>query len=163
MVEELLHYFCCFKDNRSFAIVRVKGCSKHVSSVVAAEVTLGVARGLLQERPLQFQRGNVPVKSWPTVVSWSTSSQPDFVGAFGRRKTVRNRKARFCTQSCSKAGQLLVNSSRTPHGVRASLWRIPFPTCGVYPFACFPNEMVYDIAFFAPKNLLRLFLPSKWL
>ena len=29
---------------------------------------LGVARGLLQERPLQFQHGNIHVKSWPTHV-----------------------------------------------------------------------------------------------
>ena len=36
MVEELLHYFCCFECNRLFAIRCVKGCSKHVSSVVAA-------------------------------------------------------------------------------------------------------------------------------
>ena len=36
MVEELLHYFCCFECNSLFAIGCVKGCSKHVSSVVAA-------------------------------------------------------------------------------------------------------------------------------
>ena len=36
MVEQLLHYFCCFECNSLFAIGRVKGCSKHVSSVVAA-------------------------------------------------------------------------------------------------------------------------------
>ena len=36
MVEELLHYFCCFECNGSSAIGCVKGCSKHVSSVVTA-------------------------------------------------------------------------------------------------------------------------------
>ena len=36
MVEELLHYFCCFECNSLFAIGCVKGCSKHVSSVVGA-------------------------------------------------------------------------------------------------------------------------------
>ena len=30
MVEELLHYFCCFECNSLFAIGCVKGCSKHV-------------------------------------------------------------------------------------------------------------------------------------
>ena len=33
VVEQLLYYFCCFECNSSFAIVRVKGGSKHVSSV----------------------------------------------------------------------------------------------------------------------------------
>ena len=36
MVEELLHSFCCFECNSLFAIGCVKGCSKHVSSAVAA-------------------------------------------------------------------------------------------------------------------------------
>ena len=45
----------------------------------------------------------------------STSSQPDFVQALGRRKTARIAGARFCTQSCSRVGQLLVNSLPTPH------------------------------------------------
>ena len=36
MVEELLHPFCCFECNSFFTIGCVKGCSKHVSSVVAA-------------------------------------------------------------------------------------------------------------------------------
>ena len=36
MAEELLHYFCCFERNSLFAVGCVKGCSKHVSSVVAA-------------------------------------------------------------------------------------------------------------------------------
>ena len=77
---------------------------------------MGVARGLLQERPLQNQHGNACVKSWqPMSNSWSTSSQPDFVRALGRTKTARIAQARFCTQSCSKVGQLLVNSSPTPH------------------------------------------------
>ena len=33
MVEKLLHSLCCFECNSSFTIVRVKGSSKHVSSV----------------------------------------------------------------------------------------------------------------------------------
>ena len=40
MVEELLYlnltYFCCFECNRSYALVHMKGRSRHVSSVVAA-------------------------------------------------------------------------------------------------------------------------------
>ena len=38
MVKELLHSFkfCCFECNRLFAIFCMKGCSKHVLSVVAA-------------------------------------------------------------------------------------------------------------------------------
>ena len=36
MAEELLHCLCCFECNSLFAIGCVKGCSKHVSSVVAA-------------------------------------------------------------------------------------------------------------------------------
>ena len=36
MVEELLHYFCCFECNSLSSLGCVKGCSKHVSSVVAA-------------------------------------------------------------------------------------------------------------------------------
>ena len=36
MVGELLHYSRCLECNRLFAIVHVKGHSKHVSSVVAA-------------------------------------------------------------------------------------------------------------------------------
>ena len=51
--------------------------------------------------------------------SWSTSSQPDFVRALGRRKTVRNRQGKICTRSCSKVGQLLVTSSPTPHPVQS--------------------------------------------
>ena len=35
MVEELLLCFCCFERNSLFGIGCVKGCSKHVSSVVA--------------------------------------------------------------------------------------------------------------------------------
>ena len=51
----------------------------------------------------------------PMSNSWSTSSRPDFVHSLARRKTARNRQARFCTQSCSKVGQLLVNSLPTSH------------------------------------------------
>ena len=80
---------------------------------------LGVAGGLLQERPLQFQHGNVRVKSWqPMSNSWSTSSQPDFVHALGSRNTVRNRPSKILytelLKSCPTLGQLLANSP--PHG-----------------------------------------------
>ena len=82
--------------------------------------TLGVARGPLQETPLQFQHGNVRIKSWPTVVQqdWSTSSQPDFVHACGRRERVRNRQGKTLYTELLKSwptlGQLLANSP--PHG-----------------------------------------------
>ena len=36
MVEDLLHYFCCFECESLFEMGCVKGCSKHVWSVVAA-------------------------------------------------------------------------------------------------------------------------------
>ena len=57
---------------------------------------LGVARGPWQERPQQFQDGNVRVKSWqPMANPWLTSSQPDFVRARGRRKTARNHQGKM--------------------------------------------------------------------
>ena len=76
---------------------------------------LGVARGPLQERPLQFQHGNVRVKSWqPMSNSWSASSEPDFVRALCRRKTVRNRQGKILytelLKSWSTLGQFLANS-----------------------------------------------------
>ena len=76
---------------------------------------LGVARGLLQERPLQFQYRNARVKSWqPMSNSWSTSSQPDFVRALGRRKPARNLWGKILyTELLSKVDQLLVRSSPT--------------------------------------------------
>ena len=56
----------------------------------------GVARELPQERPLQFQHGNVRVKSWqPMSNSWSTSGQPNFARALGWRKPVRNRPSKI--------------------------------------------------------------------
>ena len=76
---------------------------------------LGVSTGLLQERLLQFQHENVPVKSW--LNSWSTSSQPDFVCALDKEKQYEIARARLCTQSCSKVGQL-VNSAPTPRPLR---------------------------------------------
>ena len=77
----------------------------------------GVARGALQERRLQFQHRNICVKSWQCMSnSWSTSSQPDFVRALGRRRTVRNRPSKILytelLQSWPTLGQL---SSPTPH------------------------------------------------
>ena len=57
---------------------------------------MGVARGLLQERPLQFQHGNLRVKvGSPCPTLGQLSSQPDFVYALGRRKTVRNRPSKI--------------------------------------------------------------------
>ena len=82
-------------------------------SLLSDSFELGIARGLLQERPLQFQHGNVRVKSWqPMSKSWSISSQPDFVRALGGRKQHEIAQAVFCTQSCSKVGQLLVLKRR---------------------------------------------------
>ena len=76
---------------------------------------LGVARGLLQERPLNFHHGNVRVKSCqPTSNTWSTSSRILYALLVGEEQHEFAR-ARFCTQSCSKVGQLLVSSSPTPH------------------------------------------------
>ena len=78
-------------------------------------VKLGVARGLLQERPLQFQHGNVRVKSWqPMSNSWSTSCQPDLYTLLLGRKTARNRQGKFLytelLKSWSTLGQFPTNS-----------------------------------------------------
>ena len=54
---------------------------------------------------------------------WSTSSQPDFAHAVGEKQHEIAR-ARFCRQSRSKVGQLLVNSLPTPH---------PMGSCRVLP------------------------------
>ena len=80
----------------------------HCGDLTNNAASLGVARRLLQERPLQLQHGNVRVKSWRPMSSnsWSISSQPDFVRAPGIRKTVRNRQSNIYIQSCSKVGQL---------------------------------------------------------
>ena len=88
------------------------------ATVVAAGVWV-LPGGLLQERPLQFQHGNVRVKSWqPMSNSWSTSSQPDFARPLGRRKTVRNRQGKILYTELLKSwptlGQLLANAP--PHG-----------------------------------------------
>ena len=94
---------------------------------------LGVARGPLQERPLQFQHGNVCVKSCqPMSSSWSTSSQPDFVRALGRRKAARNRQGKIFVSELLKSwptlGQFLAN--HPPHGklevfLAVVLWQHP--------------------------------------
>ena len=58
----------------------------------------------------------IQVKGWqPMSNSWPTSNQPDAVRVLGRRRTASNRQGKICTQSCSKVGQLLGNSSPTPH------------------------------------------------
>ena len=79
-----------------------------------SEPSLGVARGPLQERrPLQLQHGYVHKQ--PMSNPWSTSSQPEFVRALGRRKRARRRQGKiFYTKllkSWSTLGQLLANSS----------------------------------------------------
>ena len=51
----------------------------------------------------------------PLSNSWPTSSQPDLHALLVGEKQYEIAKARFFTQSCSKVGQLLVNSSPTPH------------------------------------------------
>ena len=51
MVEELLHYFCCFECNSLFAIGCVKGCPKYVSSVV----TTGNPRGNKDQKKSRFR------------------------------------------------------------------------------------------------------------
>ena len=80
---------------------------------------MDVARGLLQERPLQFQHQNVRVKSGcnpcPTC-GHLLSSQILYALLVGEQQH-KIARARFCTQSCSKVGQLLVNSSPTPHPI----------------------------------------------
>ena len=49
--------------------------------------------------------------------SWSTSSEPDFVGALGRRTTARDRQGKLLHTELLKIGQLLVYSAR----------QLPFP------------------------------------
>ena len=77
---------------------------------------LGVARGLLQERPLQFSTEMFVSKVGnprPTL-GQLLASRILYVLLVGEKQHEIAR-ARFCTQSCSKVGQLLVNSSPTPH------------------------------------------------
>ena len=54
----------------------------------------------------------------PLSNSWSTSSQPDFVRVFGKRKTVQNRQGKILYAELLKnwptLGQLIANSP--PHG-----------------------------------------------
>ena len=81
----------------------------------------------------------------PMSNSWSTSSRPDFVHSLARRKTARNRQARFCTQSCSKVGQLLVNSLPTPH---------PMGSCRGLPCSsplATPDECPFQSSWHTPK------------
>ena len=86
---------------------------------------MGVAKGLLQERPLQFQHGNVRVKSWqPMSNPWSTSSQPDFVRNLGRRKTSTKSPGQDFVY---RVAQKLVNSWSTPLQLP-----IPWEVTGVF-------------------------------
>ena len=75
--------------------------------------SLGVASGLLQERPVPFQHGNIGVKSWqPMSTSWSTqllASRILYALLVGEKQREIGR-ARLWTQSCSKVGQLLLRS-----------------------------------------------------
>ena len=51
-------------------------------------------------------------------IYWSASSEPDFVLSFSvGEKQHEIARARLCTQSCLKVGQLLVTSSPTPHPI----------------------------------------------
>ena len=77
----------------SISLASGSGCRK---AWVQLKGGLGVDGCLLQERALQFQHGNVRVKSWqPMSNAWSTSSQPDFVQPLGRRKIARNRQGKI--------------------------------------------------------------------
>ena len=112
---------CHFPDFPVVTSVQKNGPNTVSESTVSnTELSeLGVARGLLQERPLPFHHGNIRVKSWqPMSNSWSTSSQPDFVRALGRRKTVRNRPSKILYTDLLKSwptlSQLLADSP--PHG-----------------------------------------------
>ena len=92
---------------------------KSCDVIVSGVFLLGVARGLLQARPLQFQHGHVRVKSWqPMSNSWSTSSQPHSVRPLGVRKTARNPQGKILHTELLKSwptlGQLFANSP--PHG-----------------------------------------------
>ena len=83
---------------------------------IRGEPLLGVARGLLQERPLQFQHRNVRVKSWPNpcpTLGQLLASRILYKLLLGVQQ-YEITQARLCTQRCSKVGQLLVNSSPTP-------------------------------------------------
>ena len=108
-----IHYYCRQYGCQS-------GSAERRCTVTQMQLPrLGVARGPLQERPLQFRHGNVRVKSWqPMSNSWSTSGQPDFVRALARRKTVRNHPSKILYTELLKSsptlGQLLANSP--PHG-----------------------------------------------
>ena len=90
---------------------------KHQSpqDMLAKGHVFSVARGLLKERPLQFQHGDVRVKSWqPISNSWSTSSQVGFARTPGRRKnSSKSPEQDFYTEllkSWSTFGHFLGNS-----------------------------------------------------
>ena len=99
-------------------------------------VFVGCCQRTTTRKPLQFQHGNVRVKSWqPMSNSWSTSSQPDFVRAPGRRKTARNRHSKiFYTLCRDPAG--LVQITKTPESekntkkLRKKYTKSPFPGWG---------------------------------
>ena len=102
---------------------------------------LGVARGPLQERSLQFQTEMSASKvgnPCPTL-GQLLARRILYVLLVGEKQHEIAR-ARFCTQSCSKVGQLLVNSSPTPHTMRScrglpcnSPLATPEVLRGVYP------------------------------
>ena len=78
---------------------------------------MGVARGLLHKLPLQFQHAEMFVSKvgnpCPTL-GQLLASRILYTILVGE-KQYEIGGARFCTQSCSKVGQLLVDSSPTPH------------------------------------------------
>ena len=77
---------------------------------------LGVARGLLQERPLQFNTEMFVSKVGnPCPRLGQLLACRILYALLAGEKQYEIAKARFCSQSCSKVCQLLANSSTTPH------------------------------------------------
>ena len=82
---------------------------------------LGVARRLLQERPLQFQHIHVRVKSWQPILFQLLASRILYA-LLVAEKQYEIARASFFTQSCSKVGQLLVSSSSLAEYFYVFLW-----------------------------------------
>ena len=87
----------------------------HVVKFTTCSILLGVARGLLQERPMQFQQMFVSKVGNPCPTLGQLLASRILYKLLIGEKQYKLSQARFCTQSCSKVGQLLVNSSPTPH------------------------------------------------
>ena len=106
-----------------------QSCSQNVSQ------KFNLSDAFLKERPLQFQHRRVRVKSWqPMSNSWSTSSQPDFVRALGRRKnSSKSSKGKIlCTElahSWSTPRQLLTPWEVAGVFLAIVLWQPPTVGC----------------------------------